>query len=264
MLSNPQLYLEDRQIDRGVVRGLGLSFLLLFVAIAASGQMLNFFNVPAILVVFGGTLGASLVNYSAAELSLAWESLMIALMSPPPEPMERIRYLVKIGHAAKQGGILVLEPEAERAGDEFLRKAFEITVDGQPAEEIRRMLETEAITSNDRAMRLVQILQTMGQFAPAMGLIGTLVGLIEMLGALDKPSAIAPAMAVSLVTTLYGAVLANLVLLPLAGKIKNRNADAALVKALTIEGVLAIGRQESPIVIEQRLRSFLPSGSPHV
>jgi chemotaxis protein MotA len=135
---------------------------------------------------------------------------------------------------------------------------LEISADGQPAEDIKRILETELITSNERAGRVVQVFQTLGQFAPAMGLIGTLVGLIQMLAVLDKPGSIGPAMSIALLTTLYGAVLANLVFIPIAGKLRNRCAEEALVKALTIEGVLSLGRQESAIVVEQRLRSYLP------
>lgn len=249
---------EERQVDRGVISGLSLSFVLLAIAILASGQILNFLSIPAVLVVFGGTFGATLVNYSMPELRHAWESMRMSLTSASVDPIERIRYLVRLSQEVRQDGVLILEREAGMTEDGFLKKAFELAADGQQADEIRRILETEAMTATERSMKTVQVFQSMGQFAPAMGLIGTLVGLIEMLGALDKPSMIGPSMAVALVTTLYGAVFANLVLLPLAGKLRNRAAEDNLVKALTIEGVASLSKQESPIVVQQRLQSFLP------
>ncbi len=256
-----RIFETERQLDRGILTGLGLSFALLFIAIAASGKVLNFLDIPSIIVVFGGTLGATLVNYSVHELSLAWHAFLNTVSTTPTSAIERIRYLVGLSQATRQEGLLLLEKESHLTEDGFLKKALEITADGQPCDDIRRMLETEMITANDRAQRVVQVFQSMGQVAPAMGLIGTLVGLIQMLGSLNQPSSIGPAMAVALVTTLYGAVLANLVFLPVAGKLRNYAAEDNLVKALTIEGILSLGKQENPIVLEQRLQSFLPQAA---
>jgi len=139
-----------------------------------------------------------------------------------------------------------------------MRKAMEITSDGQDASTIKRILETEMRASHQRATRAVQVFQTMGTFAPALGLIGTLIGLIQMLGALGDPSSVGPAMAVALTGTFYGAVLANLLFLPIAGKIKMQEEEDLLVKAITVEAMVSLSRQEGSIVMEQRLQSFLP------
>ena len=114
------------------------------------------------------------------------------------------------------------------------------------------------ITSEEN-QKGIAVFETMGSYAPAMGLIGTLLGLVNMLGSLDDPSKVGPAMSVALLTTFYGAVLANMVFIPLAGKIKNIDASEILLRKITIEGILSLARQESPLIIEQRLQSFMPA-----
>ena len=153
----------------------------------------------------------------------------------------------------------MLEHEATAADDQFLKFAVEMTADGQTPDEVRRILETEMRISNDRAFRSVHVFETMGNYAPALGLIGTVIGLIEMLKVLDNPASIGPAMATALVTTFYGAVLANLVFLPIAGKLRNRSEEEAVVKAITVEGIISVGNEENPMLLEQRLQSFLPA-----
>jgi chemotaxis protein MotA len=166
--------------------------------------------------------------------------------------------LTEYAQSLKRNGPLVLEREARSVSDPFLRKALELTVDGQAEEDIRRILETEIQSANEQSYRAVQVFQTMGNYAPAMGLIGTLIGLIQMLGSLENPAAVGPAMSVALLTTFYGAILANLFFLPVAGKIRNRSEEEAVVKAITVEGAVSLRREENTIVLEQRLRSFIP------
>jgi chemotaxis protein MotA len=250
--------LETRQVDRGIVGGIGISFGLILLAIATGGSVLNFLDFPSLLIVVGGTLGATVANFSMAEITQAWKVFRLVATTESSSPLNRIGHMVQLASKVRQHGLLVLEREARHVSDPFLKLALELTADGQSGDDIRRILEIEMITSNDRDSRVVQVFQTMGQFSPAMGLIGTLVGLIQMLSILDQPSTIGPAMSLALVTTLYGAILANLVFIPIAGKLKNRSAEEALVKAITIEGALGLGRQENAIVIEQRLQSFMP------
>ncbi|MCO6430372.1 MAG: MotA/TolQ/ExbB proton channel family protein [Deltaproteobacteria bacterium] len=252
-------YLDEApKLDRAVVGGLALASTLVLAGIIISGRGDNFIDFPSLLIVLGGTLGATLVQFPLYDLRRAWLGFKGILIQRQYHPHERIQYLVRLAHLVRSQGLLVLEREAKQCDDSFLRLAFEITVDGQPHDDVKRILDTETRTSFDRSARAIQVFQTMGAYAPAFGLIGTLIGLIQMLGSLNNPATVGPAMSMALVTTLYGAIMANLVFLPIAGKLRNRVEEEGLVKAITVEGVLALGKQENPIVIEQKLQSFLP------
>jgi len=244
--------------DRGVALGVFIAVALVGAGVAFGGNALNFINLPSFLIVLGGTLGATLANFSLSDLRHAWNAFQGVLFTRIYRPLERIEYLVSLSQVAKKEGLLVLEEESRRVDDPFLKLALDITVDGQKAADVKRILETETHNSFDRSMRAVQVFETMGNYAPAMGLIGTLIGLIQMLSSLQDVARVGPAMALALVTTFYGAMLANIIFLPVAGKIRNRSEETAVVKALTMEGVLSIAQQESHLVLEQRLQSFLP------
>lgn len=248
----------DSKYDRGIVVGTAISSLLLLVGIVSGGAILNFIDIPSFLLVIGGTIGATLVHYSLEEIEQAWVAFKGVIRTKNFNPLERINYLVHLGQTVKQNGIMVLEQEAERCRDTFMRMALELTVDGQSTEDIRRILETERRTANEHAVKAVQVFETMGAYAPALGLIGTLIGLIQMLGALNSPSTVGPAMALALITTFYGAIAANLIFIPIAGKLRNRAEQDALIKAMTIEGTISLSKLEGSIMMEQRLQGYLP------
>lgn len=250
--------IEDGPIDRGILLGALISFALIGAGIIFSGQWLTFLNPAGLLIVLGGTYGATLIHFSAADMRAAWASLRRVLTPSDIEPIDRISYLVELAQRVRQNGILVLEDEAAQTDDPFLRLSLEVAVDSAQHPDLRRILETEIRTSHDRASRAVHVFETMGNYTPAMGLIGTLIGLIRMLSALHDPASVGPAMAIALVTTFYGAFFANVIFLPLAGKIRNRNEEEALIKSITVEGVLSLEKQESAVVLEQRLQSFMP------
>lgn len=256
-LSSP-LILNDRPVDRGVVTGVVISFVLIALGIVAGGNSMNFVSITSFIIVVGGTFGATLVHFSFGDLWQAWKALKAVLFTEPVHPLERIDQLIRLSHTCRRDGILTLEREAQRANDSFLRLAFEITADAQPEADVRRILETDMRTFIERASRSVQVYETLGNYAPALGLIGTLIGLIQMLGSLDNPATVGPAMSLALVTTFYGAILANLLFLPLAGKLRNRSDEELTVKAITVEGVICMAKQENPLVIEQRLHRFIP------
>lgn len=252
---------SERRIDRGVLFGAGLCAALMAFGVLQGQNLVNYLNPGGLLIVLGGTFGATLVHFSPRDMQHAWESFRRVLFEPSHHVEERIHVLVEMAQAVRHHGVLYLERQVRQPSDPFFQMALELTVDGQSSEEIRRILETETRSSNDRMGRAVQVFSTMGTYAPAMGLIGTLCGLVQMLGALDNPSAVGPAMSVALLTTLYGAVIANVIFLPVAGKIKNAAEGQSLMKAITIEGVISLGKQENPIIVEQRLRGFLPLGT---
>lgn len=250
---------RDKGVDPGIIGGAALSLMLILIAVLSGGSnVLQFFDIPSIFIVVGGTLGATLVNFSVNDLQFAWQSLQNVIFKKEYRVHERIRYLVELGTKVRTEGILFLESASAREPDSFLRLGLEVTVDGQSAEDVRRILENEMRTTSERNHRAIQVFQTMGAYAPAMGLIGTLIGLIQMLSSLNDPATVGPAMSIALITTFYGALLANLFFLPIAGKLRNKAQEEVLSKAITVEGVLSIGKLENPIVIEQRLKSFLP------
>lgn len=246
-------------LDRSVVIGGSLAFVLLGLGILlAGGKVLSFIDPASFMIVIGGTVGATFIHFSIADVRYAWEQIKQVLSSHSPDAHNRIVYLVRLGQKVRSDGLLVLDREARMCPDPFLRNALELTVDGQKQADVKHILENEMRTSTDRALRAIHVLDTMGGYAPALGLIGTLIGLIQMLGSLQNPASVGPAMAVALVTTFYGAILANLICLPLAGKLRVRHQEETLTKSITIEGVMCLGSQENPIVIEQKLASFLP------
>ena len=244
--------------DRGVLYGATVAGVLILVGMLASGSILSFFDVGSLLVVLGGTIGATMIQCSTADLRNAFQSLKTLRHDSAVLPSERMQQLLRLSFLVKREGLLVLDQESGGISDPFVRLGIELAVDATPANEIRRILELELRTSQERSERGVQVFETMGTYAPALGLIGTLIGLIQMLGVLDNPAALGPAMALALVTTFYGAIFANLVCLPIAGRLRNQYREGTLVKAITVEGIISIAGLESPIVLEQRFRSFRP------
>lgn len=245
-------------VDRGVVTGIGLSIFLMLAGIFAAGHISSYFDPGSVLIVVGGTFAATLVHYSPADLRQAYQSFKNVLIFVDNNPVERIVYLVELSKLVRREGTLVLESESARESDLFVSKGLGLIADGQNVTEIKRVLENELRTSIEHQRRAIQVLNTMGTFAPAMGFIGTLIGLVALLDSLNNPSAIGPAMAIALTTTLYGAVLSNMVFLPISGKLKVRGEEELLIKQITIEGMLCIAQQENPLVVQQRLESFLP------
>lgn len=255
---NSKASAQPGQIDKSIVIGVFLSFSLIAIGMLSSQGFGNFFDWKSVLIVLGGTLGAAMVHFSLEDMQYGIQAVKKILFLKRLDPQERIRYLVNLAQEVRVNGILHLERESQYVDDPFLRTALDITVDGQPHAEIKAILETEMHCSNERSCKAVHLFETMGAYAPAMGLIGTLIGLIQMLNSLSEPAKVGPAMAVALVTTFYGAILSNLILLPLAGKLKNRSQEERITKAITIEGVLALGKQENPLIVAQKLNSFLP------
>ncbi len=251
-------FLLHAEGDRSILWGVGISVLIVGLAVILSGHVGNYIDVPGFLLVVGGTLGATLANFSVREMGFAWTSFLRVIQYPVREPIARIRTLARVNQAIRAEGLLVLERASSQERDPFLRKAYELVVDGTPVEDIRRILETDMRATHDKYSRAVQVFETLGTYAPALGLIGTLVGLVQMLGALSDPSTVGPAMALALLTTLYGALLANLFFLPVSGKLRNRSEEEWTLKCIALEGAISMARQENTIVMEQRLHSFLP------
>lgn len=244
--------------DRGVLAGVSACALLLIIGVFLGGSSNPLASPVSLFIVLGGTLGATLIHFSLQDLQNAYYEFLGILRIRQFDSRSRIHYLISLAQKVRKEGLLILEEAAKSASDPFLKSALDLAVDSADPEELRRTLEIERLSAHARAARPIELIETMGTYAPALGLIGTLVGLIHMLGALDDPSTVGPAMGVALITTLYGAVLANMLFLPTAGKLRIRAEEEALLKSITIEGIVCLTKQENPIVVEQKLQTYVP------
>lgn len=237
----------------GIISGVGL----FSIAISSGGSILDFIHLPSLLIVVGGTLAGTLINYPLHKLLEMFKILKIIFTQKMMDPGEIIKVLVNLAETARKEGLLALEDAAYQIEDKFLQKGILLIVDGTEPELVRSILETELAFLEERHKAGQSIFETMATLAPAFGMIGTLIGLIKMLKNLDNPDAIGPGMAVALITTFYGALMANLLFIPTAGKLSVRSSEEILLKEVMIEGMLSIQAGENPRIIEEKLKAFL-------
>ncbi len=245
-------------MDLATLIGIITGFSLVLIAILLGGSILTFVDIPSVLIVFGGTIGITLTRHSLQEVIGMAKVVKHAFFVKLYSPEVIISKFLDFADKARKEGLLALEAELPNIDDEFIVKALQMAIDGMEPEMIKEVLETEIDYLQERHQAGAEILETMGTFFPAMGMIGTLIGLVQMLKTLSDPSTIGPAMAVALITTFYGAIGANLVCLPIAGKLKARSKEETMIKEMIIAGVIAITNGENPRIIEQKLHSFLP------
>lgn len=245
-------------MDLGTVIGIVLSFGLVVSAILTGGSLIVFISVPSLLIVLGGTIGAALVNYPMSYVIGVVGVIKNTFFSSLDSPADIIERFKDYANRARREGILSLEPVLKEIDDDYMRKGLQLTVDGLEPQTIQEILETEISYLQDRHQVGAEVVAVLGTMAPAMGMIGTVIGLVQMLQTMSDPSSIGPAMAVALLTTLYGAVLANLVFNPMAGKLKTRSKEEVLLRELILEGILSISKGENPRIIEEKLNSYLP------
>jgi len=244
-------------MDLSTVIGLVISLGLCAAAIVTGGSPLVFVSIPSMLIVFGGTIGATMVQYPLDKVLATVSILKKTFFSSLDSPSDIIEQFMDYANRARREGILSLEPVIKQLDDMYLRKGLQLTVDGLEPQTIQEVLETEIAYQEERHELGAEIAATLGMYAPAMGMIGTVIGLVQMLQTMDDPSTIGPAMAVALITTFYGAVLANLIFNPMAGKLKARSKEEALLKEMVMQGILSISKGENPRIIEEKLSSFL-------
>jgi chemotaxis protein MotA len=247
-------------IDFATFIGLFGAIGLIVAAILLEGRWTAFINVPAILLVVVGTFAVTAVSYSLSEVVQAQPIMLRTLFRSAATPNDAAMRMLQLAERARRRGILQLQSELYGLRPEpFLHRSMTMLVDGIAVEEIERNLTFETHAMMQRHVRSTGILRRAAEVSPAMGLIGTLVGLVNMLGSLNNPESIGPAMAVALLTTLYGALLANVVFLPLASKLERNSATELLINQIYILGSLSIGRQENPRRLELVLNTILPA-----
>jgi len=248
-------------LDLGSIIGLVLCISLVIFAIvsgdAGFSALKNFIDVQSALITIGGAMCAILTQNTIQSFVGALKTFALVLKRPALDAASIIAKIIELSNVARKEGLLALEEAAADLDDAFLKKGILLIVDGTDPDLVRAILETEMISIDGRHRSNIQIWSDIASMGPAWGMIGTLVGLINMLQALDDPSSIGPSMAVALITTLYGSMMANWICTPVSSKLKLNNDMEMQVKEIMIEGLLSIQAGENPRVIEEKLKSFL-------
>ncbi|MBU3949182.1 MAG: MotA/TolQ/ExbB proton channel family protein [Proteobacteria bacterium] len=245
-------------MDIATVLGIVSAFGLVFIAIFIGGGIKLFIDVPSLMIVAGGTLGATMINYPLGEILGVFRVVKNAFFTNNVESEGLIRIFVGFANKVRREGLLALEGELAGLKDEFLKKGIQLSIDGLEPREIKNILETEIDFIRSRHRLGAEIFTTMGTYAPALGMIGTLIGLIQMLQSMDDPGKIGPSMSVALITTFYGAIMANIICLPIAGKLRTRSKEEMLSKEMVIQGVISLSNGDNPRILEEKLKVFVP------
>ncbi|HHY47679.1 MAG TPA: motility protein A [Firmicutes bacterium] len=241
----------------GIVSGLTLIGL----SIGMGGAITAFWDLPSVLITLGGTIAATLVNFPFSDLRTMLGVTKVAFIEKLDDPAEVINDLIMLADRARREGLLALDSMLYSIEDDFLRRGLQMVVDAADPELIREILETDIAQLEARHRAGRRVFESMATYSPAFGMIGTLIGLIQMLRQLNDPAKIGPSMAVALVTTFYGAMLAYLVFIPLAGKLAVRSQKEVLLKEVMLEGILSIQAGDNPRIVEERLRAYLAPGA---
>ncbi len=245
-------------MDLGTVVGLVVVLALIFSAMAMGVGIGPYIDIPSVLIVFGGTTGALLIAFKMEQMKSFGKIFMIAIKPPRENVPELIKKMVDYSIKARRDGILALEADANNETNAFLKKGLSMAVDGNEPDIIRTLLETDMERTNGRHKSNASIFDNMAGYGGAMGMIGTLIGLVAMLMNMSDPSKIGPSMAVALLTTFYGALLGNVFGSPVATILNIRDDEETLVKTIILEGILSIQAGDNPRNLEAKLLAFLP------
>ncbi len=245
-------------MDLVTIVGVIMAFALIAWAIVSGGSPQAFVDVPSMAIVIGGAIAASMAAVPSSTLKSIAKIFSKTIKHKAQSPAKLIEDLVSYAEVARRDGILSLESMCKDIEDPFIVRGIQMAVDGTDPELIEQIMITELENLVERHESGRNLFSTIGKYAPAFGMIGTLVGLVAMLANMDDPSSIGSGMAVALLTTMYGAILANVVFLPLADKLQSRSAEEVLLKTIIIKGVMSIQSGDNPRIVEQKLKTFLP------
>ncbi len=245
-------------MDLNTVIGGALAFLLVIGAMAIGpGGVGVFIHIPSMVIVFGGTTAVTMLAFPVPDLKPVVKVMLVTALRKSPSPTVEIDRIVEFANLARKEGLLALETKLQEVEDPFFSKGIQLVIDGFSADTVREIMELEAEWEESRHMTGRKIVDQLGAFAPAFGMIGTLVGLVQMLQDLSDPTAIGLGMATALLTTLYGAMGANMVFIPVAGKLEVVAKTNQQLRKLMIEGIVAIQSGEKPQLIKEKLKGFL-------
>lgn len=227
---------------------------------AGIGNVGRYVDVASAIITFGGAFFAIMASTSMKDYIAGLKSFTLVFKAPVLDARSMIQKIIDLSNIARKEGLLSLEEAAGDLDDEFMKKGILLIVDGTDPDLVRGILETELVSIESRHKGKISFWEDLGSMGPAWGMIGTLIGLVNMLYEMDDPSMLGPNMAVALITTLYGSLLANWICAPVAGKLKANNSGEIMMKEIMIEGLLSIQAGENPRVIEEKLKSFLAPG----
>ncbi len=233
--------------------------MLIFGIISAAGigGFPSYLDAPSAIITFGGAIAATLCSYSMSDFIAGLKSLLLIFKSPSANTADIIKKIIELSNVARKDGLLSLEEAAADMDEPFLKKGILLVVDGTDPDLVRDIMQAEMDNAEARHKTRMSFWDTLGAMGPAWGMIGTLVGLVNMLNNMEDASSIGPSMAVALITTLYGSLLANWICTPTSNKLKADNAIEMIQKEVMVEGLLSIQAGENPRVIEEKLKSFL-------
>lgn len=243
-------------MDLATLVGLLGAMALIVVSMLMSGELGMFVNAPSLVIVVGGSMFAVMAKFSLPQFLGAVKVAAKSFKHKSIDPSALIEEVVALADEARKGGLLSLE--GKEVSSDFLQRGIQLLVDGHDPDVVKSLLAKDKNQAIERHMLGSKIFDAFTDVAPAMGMIGTLIGLVAMLANMDDPKAIGPAMAVALLTTLYGAVIANAITGPIAEKLRLRADEEALIKSLVIDALLAIQNGQNPRVIDSMLKNYLP------
>lgn len=244
-------------MDLATLIGIIGAFGIVVASMVIGGGVVVFINVPSILIVFAGSVMVVMSKFGINQFFGAVKVALKAFLFKKFSPEDCIQESVKIADAARKGGLLSLE--GMKISDDFMNKGVQLLIDGHEPEVVRSMLTKDMNLTFERHIWGQKVFRALGDVAPAMGMIGTLIGLVLMLSTMEDPKTIGPSMAVALLTTLYGAIIANMVAMPIADKLELRSTEEKIAKSLVIDALIGIQAGQNPRVIEEALKNYLPA-----
>jgi len=247
-------------VDIATIIGILLGFMVITTAIIAGGGWQIFIHIPSMAITIGGMLCATLIHFSLPQFLGIFSIVRKTIIAKVPSQSELIQKMVNYAAINRRDGALALEQEIPNLDNSFFIKGLQMLVDGRDSEQIRDFMSIEIQYLQDRHSTGKKILEFMGAAAPAFGMIGTLIGLIQMLRSLDSPDAIGGGMAVALLTTFYGALSANLIFIPLAGKLGIYSKAETTAIEMIVEGICAIAQGDNPTIVREKMQAFISQG----
>jgi chemotaxis protein MotA len=244
-------------MDTGTLLGIVLGFGFIIAAITMHGSLADFVDLPGALVAFGGSSAALFIFFPAKKVLGIFGIVKKCVLHKLPDPRAEVRRLTELATVARRDGLLALEKRLPEISDPFLLRGLEMVIDGTSREKVEQVLQIELQYIQERHAVGKKMFDQLGASLPAFGMVGTLIGLIQMLHELDDPSKIGSGMAVAMCTTFYGAFVANMLYLPISGKLENRSKEESLLRELMIQGLIALIDGEAPRAMEAKLKAFL-------
>ena len=247
-------------MDIASLAGILLGVAMVIFGIFSSGGITafgNFADLPSVFITIGGSISSVLTAHKLPDFINGFKGISLPFQDKVVDPAQVIRQIIELSNVGRKEGLLALEEAANSIEDEFLKKGIMLVVDGTDPELVRGILETDLYCLQERHGKVIGFWEKWAEMGPAWGMIGTLIGLVNMLKQLNDPDSIGPQMAVALLTTLYGSLIANWMCIPIAYKLKANDAIEVVMREITIEGLLSIQAGENPRVIEEKLKSFL-------